>query len=144
MAKNDKPEKADPKAGTAETTPEEKAPSRLPFVQTPIAKPLLDGDGRLTKVPVIGDADGAFNPSSHLAPKKGDFNDDVVYLEFKAAYDEFRAQEFATRASRYREQAEQIKKYGDPAARAKVRRFTQMRERLAELEAQLAAEGIEL
>lgn len=135
VAERVKPEKA-PKAEKAEKPP---PPKRREFIEVAaeLGEP-LDGEGRLTQIPVT------FDGSAHLSPKKTEFAEEHHFLDFKANEAEMRAAELVETAAKLRRQANDLRQYGDPAQRAKVKRATRLREQLAELEAALKAEGIEL
>jgi hypothetical protein len=99
---------------------------------------IVNADGRLTAVPED------FDNKLHLSPKKGDFASEDLYSEFKASEYERRGNEMLETAKKLREQAAEIRTFGDPATRAKVKKLQRLRDAQAELEAALLAEGIEL
>lgn len=106
---------------------------RVPYIN---ACGNVNAEGKIAGVP--SDFDGAL----HLTPKKGEFASAADYYEFRAVIAEAKAQEFAATATKMREEAENIRKFGDPELRAKAKKMAKMREQLAALEAQLQAEGI--
>lgn len=97
-----------------------------------------NADKRLTAVPTD------FNPREHLPLKRPDFATEDLYLRFKSAQLRARGQQMLDRANKLDEQATQIQKFGDPAARAKVRKFQKLADTMKELKATLEKEGISL
>lgn len=108
---------------------------RVPYLQ---ACSNVNAEGKIAGVP--SDFDG----SAHLTPKKDDFANPADYYEFRAVLAEAKAAEQTATAAKMREEAENIRKFGDPEMRAKAKKAAKLRETLAALEAQLQAEGIEI
>lgn len=78
-----------------------------------------------------------FDYDAHKPLKKRDFAEDYVYLEYKAA-------ECEAKAAQFRKEAEECKKLGSSSARAAAKRLVKMTEKMAELQAQLAAAGVDV
>jgi hypothetical protein len=112
--------------------------SRAPRVSYMDVATAVNDEGKLTEVPA--DFDGKL----HLKPVREDFASPDLFMLFRAAEAEAKAAELTASAAKYREEADNLKKYGDPAKRKAVKRAMRLRNELADLEAQLAAEGIEL
>lgn len=135
------PSKAMPKnADKKDKAPKEKKPKavKTPYVQLAEVRSVLDGNGRLSSMPVT------FDPKLHKAPRRTDFAGDHVFMLFRADVLDSRAQALASKAVQMRQEAETIQKSGDPTQRAKLKRAARLKDQLAELEAQLKAEGITL
>lgn len=69
--------------------------------------------------------------------KKKDFATD-------AAYYEYRAKELEARAAKFRTQAEEAKKMGTGTERKNAKRLVKLQEKMAELKAQLSAQGVDV
>lgn len=125
---------------TEATEPEPRVDTRVAYVESEEAKAagIVNADGKLTGAPV------GYNYREHKAPKRADFADEADFYEFKAAVMEINAERFVKRAASLRDNAAAMRKYGDPAQRAMVRRRQKLQEQMAELDAQLAADGITL
>lgn len=120
-------------------TKEKPEPKKRPkYMSTDLAKEHMNGDGLLTAIP------DNYDSKEHLAPKRADFASEDLFLEFKANEFESRAEGLATKAARLREQAETIRKFGDPEQRKKVAKFQKMQAQISELQKALEAEGISL
>lgn len=78
-----------------------------------------------------------FNPRKHLPLKKADFKDEWTYFEYRAQLAE-------KNAASFRKQAEESKSLGSTADRVKAKRMVQMMKRMAELEAELKASGVDI
>ena len=114
----------------------EEAPAkRVPYIN---ACGNINAEGKIAGVPT--DFDG----SAHLAPKKDEFANPADFYEFKAVQAEAKAAELSATAAKHREEAENIRKFGDPTKRAMAKRAAKLRDQLAALEQQLQAEGIEV
>ena len=98
----------------------------------------LNAEGKLAANP--SDFDG----SAHLEPARDDFANPGDFYLFKADQNEAKASDLIASAVKYREEAENIAKFGDPAKRKMAKRAAKLRETLAALEAQLAEEGIDI
>lgn len=124
----------------AEKNEEKERPQRIAYQESDEAKGanLLNEDGLLTGVPVDFDGD------KHLRPNRKSFADEADFCEFRAMQDELEAQALTARAAKLREQAEQIRKFGDPGQRAKVRRAQKLAEQLKALQATLKADDIDI
>jgi len=88
-------------------------------------------EGGLTEVP----AD--FDPKKHKPLKRKDFKDESVFLLSRAA-------ELEKKAAWYRTEAENVKKLGSVKDRVKAKRLLAMQKRMQELQASLAAEGVDV
>lgn len=80
---------------------------------------------------------GDFDFATMKGLKKKDFATD-------AAYYEYRAKELEARAAKFRTQAEEAKKMGTSAERKNAKRLVKLREKMDELKAQLAAQGVDV
>ena len=112
---------------------------RVDFVRSPEAKALLDGQGRLAQVP-----GSTFDTKKHLAPKKGDFASEPLFMNFKADRMEVAAQDMIKGAAHIRKEAIALKDAPDPAVRAQVKRVQRLKDQLAALTEQLNKEGIKI
>ena len=107
----------------------------------------LNKDGKLTEVPVtVKDGDTVvyegFNPTMHKPLKKSDFADISAFMLFQAFIIGFKAQRLQDLATKKRERALHIRKFGDEATRKKAQKYARMKDQLAKLKEQLAEEGI--
>ncbi|UOF80072.1 hypothetical protein [Caudoviricetes sp.] len=118
--------------------PEPRVDTRVAYVESDEAKSIVNADGKLTAAPI------GYDYRKHKAPKRVDFADEADFYEFKAQVYDVNAERFAKRAVSCRENAATMRKFGDPAQRALVRRRQKLQELMAELDAQLAADGISL
>lgn len=127
--------------GTAKPpkAPKEKKPKEpkvsIVYTSLPQAKPLLDDEKRLKAVPTD------FDHAKMESLKKGDFASEHLYLEWKAQACDFRAAELTQKATELRRDAENQRKFGDPAMRSKVKRHQKLLDKLKELQAELQAAG---
>ncbi len=133
MAKATAPEEVDSNAADATTEKIE----RKPYIEI-CDKAILNEQGQLTAVPTD------YVERKHLAPKRGDFAGEDLFLEWRAITFEARAMHLTEQAAKMRSQAEDIRQYGDPAQRAKVRRFQRLQDQILELKAELGDQGIEV
>ena len=120
---------------------EDEGPQREPRVAYTAAPESADErnpEGKLTRVP------SNFDYTKHLSPKKVDFVDEADFLDFRAVQAETRASDLVNRATRDRETASAIRKYGDPAQRAAIAKRQKLLAEVAALEAGLKASGVEL
>ena len=108
---------------------------RVPFMS--VASD-LNAEGKLASNP--SDFDG----SAHLKPSRDDFANPADFYEFKAGQNEARANDLIASATKYREEAANIRKFVDPVKRKMVKRAEKLKATLAALEAQLAEEGIDI
>lgn len=90
-----------------------------------------DGDGKLIAPPTD------YNHKKHARMTKKDFAKEDIYMDFCAL-------QFENKAKRLREQAEKIRTLGTGASAQKLKTVLKLQEKLAELMATLAAEGISL
>lgn len=95
---------------------------------------------KVEKVPFRGENDPkiteprapeGFNPKIHKGLSKGDFESDLVYLEYRAI-------EHETKAAELRKEIETLKKLGNATDRAKTKKLLSMQQRMAELARELA------
>ena len=107
---------------------------RVPFMSVATN---LTAEGKLPANPI--DFDGA----AHLKPARADFANPGDFYLFKADQNEAKANDLVASAVKYREEAANIAKFGDPTKRKMAKRAQKLRDQLANLEAQLAAEGFE-
>jgi hypothetical protein len=110
---------------------------RVPYMKV-VDKGTLNEDGRLTTAELEN-----FDRTKHTAPSKTDFSDEALFLEWKASDFTDRGNALLERAAKLAKQAEEYRMLGDPSKRAMLRRYNKMQEKLAELKAQLEAEGVD-
>jgi len=110
--------------------------ARAPRVSYMEVATALNDEGKLTEVPTD------FDTSKHLKPSKDDFAHPALFMEFRAAEAEAKAADLTASAEKYRAEADNLRKFGDPETRKKAKRAAKLREQLADLEAQLAEEGV--
>ncbi len=116
------------KPGTKDTTAK-----KIEKVMYPGLKP--DDDGKAT-VKVKGVPED-FNSKKHKPLKRRDFECESTWFELKAV-------ELDKRAADYRKMAADIKKLGSVADRAKAKKLLAMQRKMAELQAQLKEQGIDV
>lgn len=100
--------------------------------------PLVNADGKLVGVPV------GYDYAKHKAPKRGDFYDEADFYEWKSTVYASQAQRLAKRSESLLENSRQMRKFADPAQRALVKRRVRLAEQMAELDAQLEADGVDV
>ena len=118
--------------------PKVERPKRQAYALSDAAASIRNSEGRLTGNPW----DNGYDEKTHFGPKRGEFASESDFLEFKASTLDRRAQAMVENAAKTREQAAEMRKYGDPAQRAKVRRRQRLLDQLTALNEQLKAEGI--
>lgn len=109
---------------------------RIPYVESEGAQ--VDGEGLLTVVPTD------FDTAKHKAPNRKHFATEDLYCEFRAIILETKVTAYTELAMKLRTQAEQIRQFGDPGQRAKVRRAQKLTDQLKALRDQLKSEGVEV
>lgn len=134
MAKATAPADVKDEASKTEATPPE---PRVAYISV-APKEILNEQGQLTAVPTD------YKENKHLAPKRGEFAGEDLFLEWRAITFEVRAAHLSEQAVKFRKQAEDIRQYGDPAQRAKVRRFQRLEEQILALKGELKEQGIEV
>jgi|TARA_R100000501_G_C2607624_1_gene102941 hypothetical protein len=87
---------------------------------------------------------GEFNSKLHSSPNRRDFDNEATYWNWKAVVADAKSQKNADDAVKFRQNAEDFTKFGDPASRAKMKRRQRLIDQLAALDQQLQAEGIEV
>jgi len=129
-------------ATKAKAEPKEKKEpiKRVPFITTDLAKPILNDDGKLTGLP----SDNGFDGKLHLKPSREDYASDATFFDFRAEEMTTAANAALERAEQYTKMAEDIRKYGDPEARKKVAKLDKMAASIADMHAELAAQGVEI
>lgn len=78
-----------------------------------------------------------FDFGTYKPLKKKNFKQDYLWYLHKAAEMKFKAE-------RYEKEAEEIKKLGSPAERAKKKQIIRLQSKMAELKEQLSAQGIDV
>lgn len=78
-----------------------------------------------------------FSFDEHKALKKKNFETDALYYEHRAVQLELRAKKF-------REKADESKKYGSRKEQSTAKKVLKLQEKMNELKAQLAAQGIDV
>lgn len=78
-----------------------------------------------------------FSFDEHKALKKKNFEPDALYYEHRAVQLELKAKKF-------REKADEAKKYGSRKTQAMAKKTLKLQEKMDELKAQLAAQGIDV
>lgn len=134
------PAAGDPSTETTETTESKKEDTRVNFIDV-CPKTLLDGAGKLTRVPLLTKE---FVQSEHKRLARTDFVTEDLFLEHQANLCENRAQALAARAIELRAEADRTRKCGDPEARKKMKRAAKLMEQLKLLKDQMAKDGINL
>lgn len=129
-------QKTAPKVAPKGDKPEKVKVVRVDYVKSPAAKSVIDDKGKLTAAPV------GYDHKLHLAPSKGDFASESVYMHWRADELDRAAVECAERAKRMRQEADALKNQPDPAVRQQVRRLQRLKDQMAALQEQLAKEGI--
>lgn len=86
---------------------------------------------KLTEVP------SDFDPKLHKPLKKGDFENEAVFMRMKA-------DELEAKAKKLREDAEVVEKLGNKADRAKAKKLRAMQEKMTDLRKQLEEQGIDV
>jgi hypothetical protein len=115
-----------PAAGKKEKQPKEKA-KKIDFPGL-----FINGDyHKLTALPTGLDA------KLHKPLKKKDFQDEPLFLEYQATL-------LDEKAKSLRSQAEKLRSVGSTASSAKAKTLVKMQQRMAELMAQLKAEGMDV
>jgi hypothetical protein len=109
-----------PEAGRRKRTPKETYPG------------LIDGEGVDVKLKAVP---GDWDAKKHAPFKKGDFEDEAVFLDWKADV-------FQGRADRYRNEAERYRKLGGVQDRAKAKRLLNMQSKMTDLIADLRSQGV--
>ena len=112
--------------------------ARAPRVSYMEVATALNDEGKLTEVPTD------FDTTKHLKPSKDDFASPALFMDFRAMEADAKAADFTASAAKYRAEAENLRKFGNPEARKKAKRAAKLREQLKDLEAQLAEEGVAL
>ena len=130
--------KTDAKSSAAPGTTDEKGSKEK--VEKVVYPGLLGDIDPETKEParlVLKDWPEDFDPKKHKPLLKRDFETEAPWLIN-------RAEKLEAQAKAYRDEAEMVKKLGSKQDRAKAKKLIQMRDRMAELRAQLEAEGIDV
>jgi len=109
----------------------------------------VNSDGLLVAVPKPIEVSGevvyeGFDIRLHKPLKKDQFADLATYLLHQAYVARAKAERFLAMAEDKEKKAARIQKFGDEATRKKAMKVARMREQLAELEAQLKADGVEV
>lgn len=78
-----------------------------------------------------------FDAKVHKPLKRKDFKDETLWLEAKAA-------EYEKRASAMRDEIETCKTLGNAKDRARAKKLLSMQKRMAEMEAELKGEGVDV
>ena len=102
---------------------------------------MVDEKGQLTGVP---NADGQFDLKVHKPLGKNDFATSDVFMDFRAWTLNIRAARLTSQAEKLTTSANNLRKFGDDKSRKRFERLEKMREQIATLEAQFAAEGVEI
>ena len=131
---------------------QESAPEPTPKNVAPEAQPTADPRGRVAYSTMEGVAlneagqytEGLrhFDKALHLKPKKTDFSDGALYLDFCADVAAERVVHFTKARDSYAEQAASFRQYGDDRTRKLIAKRDRMADQLAELEASIKAEEL--
>lgn len=103
---------------------------------------LIDANGKLSGIPVIGAEEGSWTPNVHGMLKKSTFALDADYMDFSANLDELRRDALTERIATKRKRAELNRKFGDPKQRDAANRLIGMMSAMEELKKTLAAQGV--
>ena len=98
----------------------------------------LDGNGKLKVVPA--EWDGVL----HNGLRKADFAEEFTFKTWKADQLESKIQKDQAKLLGLREEAETIKKFGDPKKRSQMKRAMRLTDQLSKLREQLMADGIDV
>lgn len=99
----------------------------------------VNADNKLIRAPT------AFDAKKHKTVKKSDFANEAVFMEFRADAVEERGRALLSRADEMRDAAKEMARFGsDPAKAAAAKKLAKLKAQQAELEALLAAEGVDL
>jgi len=110
---------------------------------------ILDEAGKLTAVPVQVKNEGGevtydgFHYRKHKPLTKADFAGTDVYMDYRAFSLRQRIDAMVVLATKYTTQATNLRKFGDEKTRKAVARVHKLREQMAALEAELAADGVD-
>ena len=129
----------DPNANATEAAakPVRKKRSAGPGRTAKLIYPGLQPDEKGNGTVKLKEGPSDFDATKHKPLKPTDFEDEAVFLDW-------RAESLEKRAAKMRRQAEQLRKFGSMEDRAKVKKLMDMKAKMAELAAQLAAEGINM
>lgn len=117
---------------------DKKSGGRAPRVSYMEVATSVNEGGKLTSVPED------FDTTKHLKPARDDFANPALFMEFRAAEASAKSEALAEAAEKYLAEAASLRKYGDPAKRKMAKRAQRLRDELADLEATLEEEGIDL
>lgn len=125
-----------------EMTATEEAPAKIEKIRYAdsghaIEAGIIDGQGRIT-----ADTLPHYDATAHIRPKRNDFANEWDYLRWRAGELENQADSYIKRADLLRKQADTAQSQPDPRKRKALVKLQKMRETMAALEAQLAAEGL--
>lgn len=118
----------DKASGKDKSHPDADAYGRLPFPG------LKDAEGKEVKLEAVPKE---YNSGVHRPLLKDNFKDESYYFVYKAELHE-------AKAADYRKQAEDFKKLGDSGDRKKAKRLLTMQKRMADLKAELEAQGVDV
>ena len=154
-----------PESEATEATEERKGKAVFDIVSSKAFLPVLDVDGKptgetkiqaavneaglLVAVPVdiVENEEtvyAGFSVFDHKPLNKKQFASDDVYLDFQALVAETRGKKLIELAFDRRERATKLRRFGDKKTRSRVAKLERMQKQLAELQAALKADGIEL
>lgn len=95
---------------------------------------LFDADGNPRKLDAFPED---YNPSEHKPFIRKDFNDETIWLEW-------RAETYEAKAKAYRDEAVQIKTYGSAEERKAAKKLAAYADKFAALKAELAESGLDV
>jgi len=124
--------------GTEEGKKKRKAPVRTPLVDCP-ALFVTEKEGEEPKRIKLKEllTTEQFNPSKHKPLTRKDFEAEYLFYEHRAVLAE-------NKAVNLRAKAEESKKLGNVGDAAKAKKLLKMQKAMAELQAQLAAQGVDV
>lgn len=102
----------------------------------PIDASVFNSAGKLLRV------GSDYNEKIHKAPKRSQFADETVFMEWKAAILEETASKLANRATKLREHAETLRQIGNPEQRKTAQKVLKQRDALMRFVEQARKEGM--
>jgi hypothetical protein len=111
---------------------------RPPYIES--ASPdLLNEDGKLVASPIDD-----YDPNKSCVPRKTDFADEVVYLQFKSALARREGEALIARADSLAEQANVLESAGTPEQRAAISRLSKLTATIASTREALEGDGVDV
>lgn len=134
--------KQTPKGDKPSTTPAKV--EKTSFIKTKIGKEFLNDDRQIASGVDFETLLEAHDTKIHVYLKRADFADAADWCELRAIQADDRAEKAVKDAATLREEADNIRRFGDPEKRRLVQKAQKMRDSLATIKESLAADGIDL